>query len=67
MMPSSNWQYRTTLPNSTLLYIPDAGHEIYRDQPDLYLACIRAFLLGKPLPLHPWTTAHPPATLEGPG
>jgi pimeloyl-ACP methyl ester carboxylesterase len=61
----ATWQYRTTFPNSTLLYIPHAGHEIYRDQPDLYLACIRAFLLGTPLPLHPWTTAQPPDTLEG--
>ena len=60
------WQYKTTLPNSTLLYFPHAGHVIYLDQPDLYLACIRAFLLGTPLPLHPWTTAQPPDTLEGP-
>jgi pimeloyl-ACP methyl ester carboxylesterase len=60
------WQYRTTLPNSTLLYFPHAGHVIYLDQPGLYLASIRAFLLGTPFPLHPWTTAQPPATLEGP-
>lgn len=60
------WQYKTTLPNSTLLYFPHAGHVIYLDQPELYLACIRAFLLGTPFPLHPWTTAQPPATLEGP-
>jgi proline iminopeptidase len=59
------WQYRTTLPNSTLLYFPHAGHVIYLDQPALYLASIRAFLLGTPLPLHPWTTAQPPKTLEG--
>jgi proline iminopeptidase len=60
------WQYKATLPNSTLLYFPHAGHVIYLDQPALYLASIRAFLLGTPLPLHPWTTAHPPDTLEGP-
>jgi len=59
------WQYKATLPNSTLLYFPHAGHVIYQDQPGLYLACIRAFLLGMPLPLHPWTTAQPPETLEG--
>ena len=59
------WQYKTTLPNSTLLYFPHAGHVIYLDQPALYLASIRAFLLGTPLPLHPWTTACPPDTLEG--
>lgn len=60
------WQYKTTLPNPTLLYFPHAGHEIYLDQPDLYLASIRAFLLGTPLPLHPWTSAQPPDTLECP-
>jgi pimeloyl-ACP methyl ester carboxylesterase len=59
------WQYKTTLPNSTLLYFPHAGHVIYLDQPDLYLASLRAFLLGTPLPLHPWTTAQPPDTLDG--
>jgi proline iminopeptidase len=60
------WQYKATLPNSTLLYFPHAGHVIYLDQPELYLASIRAFLLGTPLPLPPWTTAQPPDTLEGP-
>ena len=49
------WQYKASLPNSALL-----------DQPALYLASIRAFLLGTPLPLPPWTTARPPDTLEGP-
>ena len=60
------WQYKATLPNSTLLYFPHAGRVIYLDHPSLYLATIRAFLLGTPLPLPPWTTAHPPNTLEGP-
>jgi pimeloyl-ACP methyl ester carboxylesterase len=60
------WQYKATLPNSTLLYFPHAGHEIYLDQPDLYLASLHAFLLGTPLPLHPWTTAQPPNTLNSP-
>jgi pimeloyl-ACP methyl ester carboxylesterase len=60
------WQYKATLPNSTLLYFPHAGHVIYLDQPALYLASIRAFLLGTSLPLHPWTTARPPDTLQGP-
>ncbi len=60
------WQYKTTLPNSTLLYFPHAGHVIYLDQPALYLASIRAFLLGTPLPLPPWTTAQPPDTRIGP-
>jgi proline iminopeptidase len=59
------WQYKATLPNSILLYFPHAGHVIHLDQPDLYLASIRAFLLGTHLPLHPWTTAQPPDTLQG--
>jgi proline iminopeptidase len=54
------WQYKATLPNATVLFFPQAGHVIYLDQPALYLACIRAFLLGTPLPLPPWTTARPP-------
>ena len=60
------WQYKTTLPNSTLLYFPHAGHVIYLDQPALYLASLRAFLLGSPLPLPPWSTARPPDTRIGP-
>jgi proline-specific peptidase len=63
---AATWQYKTTLPNSTLLYFPHAGHEIYLDQPDLYLAAIHAFLLGTPLPLRPWTTAQPPPILQDP-
>jgi proline iminopeptidase len=63
---AATWQYKATLPDSTLLYFPHAGHEIYLDQPDLYLAALRAFLLGMPLPLHPWPTAQPPQTLEEP-
>jgi proline iminopeptidase len=54
------YQYKQTLPNSTLLYIPRAGHVIYLDQPDIYFASIRAFLLNKPLPLQPWTSSTPP-------
>jgi proline iminopeptidase len=54
------YQYKQTLPNSTLLYIPHAGHVIYLDQPDIYFASIRAFLLNIPLPLQPWTSSTPP-------
>jgi pimeloyl-ACP methyl ester carboxylesterase len=63
---ASTWQYKTTFPDSTLLFFPRAGHVIYLDQPDLYLASIRAFLLGEPLPLQPWTSPEPPATFQGP-
>jgi pimeloyl-ACP methyl ester carboxylesterase len=60
------WQYKTTLPDSSLLYFPHAGHEIYLDQPELYLASLRVFLLGTPLPLQPWTTPQPPDSLACP-
>ena len=53
------WQYKTTLPSSTLVCFPDAGHVIYLDQPRPYLQTIESFLLGKPLPVRPWTSAHP--------
>jgi proline iminopeptidase len=48
------YQYRTTLPNSTLLYFEKAGHVIYYDQPDLYFEVLRNFLQEKPLPLPPY-------------
>jgi proline iminopeptidase len=59
------WQYRTTLPNSTLVCYPHAGHEIYRDEPDLYLETIRSFLQDTSLPVQPWTSAAPCTTKLG--
>jgi len=53
------WQYKTTLPDSTRVCFPDAGHVIYLDQPRPYLQTIKSFLLGKPLPVRPWTTDRP--------
>ena len=47
-------QYQQTLPNSTLLYIEDAGHSVYIEKPELYLAAVRAFLLEQPLPIEPY-------------
>jgi proline iminopeptidase len=44
-------QYRATFARSTLRYFQGAGHIIYYDQPDRYLAAIRAFLGKQPLPL----------------
>lgn len=60
------WQYKTTLPNSTLLYFQDAGHDIFLDQPQLCYASIQAFLLGTSLPIQPWTSSQPPSTYQGP-
>lgn len=36
--------YRSTLPSSTLVRVPGAGHAIGRSQPARYLALLRAFL-----------------------
>ncbi|MGE5139683.1 MAG: alpha/beta fold hydrolase, partial [Rudaea sp.] len=58
--------YRKTFPISTLLYFPGAGHIIYYDKPDLYLAALRAFLLDQPLPLAPYTDSAPPSASRQP-
>ncbi|MYW03029.1 alpha/beta fold hydrolase [Streptomyces sp. SID3343] len=58
------YDYRKTLPASTLVYVPDAGHAIAIDQPELYLANLRAYLLDRPLPLPAYTgTTPPPGTM----
>ncbi|MER6174668.1 alpha/beta hydrolase [Streptosporangium sp. NPDC001681] len=43
-------EYRRTLPNSTFLYVPGAGHSIANGRPDLYRELLTAFLLGRKLP-----------------
>ena len=48
-------RYRSVLPNSTLLHIPNAGHWMDFDQPEVFSSAIRAFLLDRPLPLNPYT------------
>jgi proline iminopeptidase len=53
-------EYRDVLPNSVLITIPDAGHEIPTDQPTLYEAAVSAFLLNQPLPPPPYTAETPP-------
>ena len=49
------YDYRRVFPNSIFLYVPDAGHAFGYDRPKIYSAAIRAFLLGQPLPLEPYT------------
>jgi proline iminopeptidase len=58
--------YRQALPNARLVYLHRAGHNAYQDQPAAYLAVIRAFLTGRPLPVAPWTATGVPADYEGP-
>jgi hypothetical protein len=58
--------YRQVLPAARLVYLHPAGHNAYQDQPTLFLAVVRAFLTGRPLPVAPWTTSAVPADYEGP-
>ncbi|MER6582444.1 alpha/beta hydrolase [Nonomuraea sp. NPDC001023] len=55
------YDYRRTLPDSTLVYVPGAGHSIANGRPGLYRDLIRAFLLDRPLPVPAYTGATDPA------
>jgi pimeloyl-ACP methyl ester carboxylesterase len=55
------YEYRRTLPQSTLVYLPHTGHDIASGQPQAYTALLRAFLRDEPLPLPPYTSAQPPS------
>jgi len=57
--------YKKTLPNAILVAVPRAGHLMYYEQPELYLAMVRAFLLDQPLPLAPNTNSVPPLVEDG--
>jgi len=63
---SSGLAYRQALPGARLVYLHRAGHNAYQDQPAEFLATVRAFLAGRPLPTRPWTTDGAPADYEGP-
>ena len=63
---SSGLAYRQALPGARLVYLHRAGHNAYQDQPAEFLATVRAFLAGRPLPTPPWTTDGAPADYEGP-
>ncbi|HEY0699872.1 MAG TPA: alpha/beta fold hydrolase [Micromonospora sp.] len=57
--------YRHTYANSQLVYLPDAGHQLYFEQPDRFVSLVSAFLDGKPLPMTPFTAEGPPADYRG--
>ena len=63
---SSGLAYRHALPGAELVYLQGAGHNAYQDQPAAYLAVVRAFLAGRPLPTRPRTGDDVPADYEGP-
>lgn len=55
-------EYRTTLPDSRLVYIPGAGHGIENEQPALYRRLLQDFLLDRKLPLRDYTSPTDPAS-----
>ena len=63
---ASGVHYRQALPNAELVYLHRAGHNAYQDQPAAFLASVRAFLTGRPLPIAPQSGAGVPADYEGP-
>ncbi|GLW68049.1 hypothetical protein Kpho02_03480 [Kitasatospora phosalacinea] len=54
-------EYRDTLPDARLLYVPGAGHAIAVDRPREYRAAVLAFLTDAPLPRAPYEGAEDPA------
>ncbi len=48
--------YRKTLPNLKIYYIPRAGHYIQFEQPELLKRVIRTFLLDEPDAIPPYTS-----------
>jgi proline iminopeptidase len=63
---ASGVHYRQALPNAELVYLHRAGHNAYQDQPAPFLASVRAFLTGRPLPIASWSGSGVPADYEGP-
>jgi proline iminopeptidase len=63
---SSGLAYLGALPGSRLVYLHHAGHNSYQDQPAAFLAAVRAFLAGRPLPEAARTDTAVPDDYEGP-
>jgi proline iminopeptidase len=63
---SSGLAYRHALPGARLVYLRQAGHNAYQDQPADFLAVVRAFLAGRPSPVPAWTGDGVPDDYEGP-
>jgi proline iminopeptidase len=63
---SSAQEYLRALPNARLLYLDGSGHNAYQDEPERYMAGVRAFLLGRPSPERAYEGNRPPDGYEGP-
>jgi len=56
---ASATDYRATVPNTTLVYLPGGGHNRDQDRPAEVLGVLRAFLDEQPLPIAPLGDALP--------
>jgi proline iminopeptidase len=63
---SSAQEYREAIPDARLLYLKRSGHNAYQDEPRRYMAEVRAFLLDRPLPQHPYQGHRMPEEYQGP-
>jgi len=63
---SSAQEYLNALPDAKLLYLNDSGHNAYQDEPERYIANVRAFLLGRHLPESLYDGHRRPDGYEGP-
>ncbi len=63
---SSAVAYLDALSDARIVYFREAGHNAYQDEPERYLAAVRAFLLGQPVPDPPYEGRLPPDDYEGP-
>ncbi len=63
---SSAAEYLEALPEAQLVYLREAGHNAYQDDPERYMAVVRAFLKGQSLSEHTYTGERMPKDYEGP-
>jgi proline iminopeptidase len=58
--------YRDTLPDARMVYLPGAGHRVYAERPGEFFSVVNNFLAGLPLPLPSETRSNPPPGYQGP-
>jgi proline iminopeptidase len=54
------------LSDARLLYLDGSGHNAYQDEPERYMANVRAFLLGRPWLERPYQGHCMPDDYQGP-